>query len=326
MLSFRHHHLAAILEALQRWSDAAAAGEVLEFRVPNPDLGRGHPGGTLLEDPFDPQLGHFRHRSYRNWIDVAEILSCRMLTPIVESSSRIVLRFERLPLADKSPANEDAAAKESLEQERYGAHSAFYGIQKLEEPHFYQDLCTAYQRVRAESAQRVLDLGVHRGDELLPLAKLWEQNPKTPRYCLGIDHCPSAIAEARQRFCPESFEFRDQSLQEWLTGDEDPFDLLISIGTLQCRGVDGKSLFPGILRRYLKKGGAVILGFPNLRYLDGELRLGGKMRNFTEVEHSLVFKDVMFYRKLLQRRADRVVLTGRYYLFVTAWSVSRREG
>ena len=74
-----------------------------------------------------------------------------------------------------------------------------------------------------------------------------------------------------------------------------------------------------MLRKWLKPGGAVILGLPFVRYQNGEPRLGGKLKNYREPEHSLVFKDAMYYRTRLQSKCKRVTLTGSYYLFLTGW-------
>ena len=70
----------------------------------------------------------------------------------------------------------------------------------------------------------------------------------------------------------------------------------------------GKSLAPA---------GAIILGIPNCRYVDGELAHGARMRNFAQPELGLVIKDIAFYRKYLQQHHRQVFVTGKHYLFVT---------
>lgn len=289
-------------------------GSQLAFRVPDPDRG----SGLLPGQRWTYEGRSFRHRSYRNWLDLAEILHCRLLTPRPADPPWVQMRFEKLDAA--TPPTQKVEV-----QERYGRGSSFYAVQKLEEPCFLQDLQTAYERVDALNRRRVLDLGVHRGDELLPLQKLWASNPQTGRQCVGVDHCPSALEEAGQNLQDPAFSFLCDDISHYEAWNFDPFDLIVSIGTLQCRGVEGKSIFPTLLRSLLAKNGAVILGFPYLRYIDGEIRQGGQMRNFSQSEHALVFKDLMFYRKLLLRRAERVTITGRYYLFLTAWSRTRRS-
>lgn len=311
-----HEPLAQIEAQLAQALRAIEPGQTLGFLVPDPELGSGRFSGQAWEHHGQ----RLRHRSYRNWIDLAETLHCRMVTPLPAQGPFVNMRFQKL-----NPSPDSPSLNGETIQERYGEQSSFFAIEKLEEPCFLSDLRCAYARVSAQHCDRVLDLGVHRGDELLPLQELWDQDPNATRTCVGVDHCASALSHARARFDPARFNFVCDDLRNYETWELDPFDLLISIGTLQCRGLRGKSLFPQILRRFLRKGGAVILGFPYLRYIDGEIRQGGKIRNFSQAEHALVFKDLMFYRKLLLRRSERVTITGRYYLFLTAWSGSRRN-
>lgn len=314
-LHFTDHRLVEIKSRLGSLLAARAAGECISFRVPDPELASGRLAGQL----WNHEGRSLRHRSYRNWIDLAESLHCRMVTPRPAASPFVDMRFQKLRTDEISPEQTLSLT------ERYGEQSEFYAIQKLEEPCFLQDLSSAYARVRAQHRRRVLDLGVHRGDELLPLQAMWAQHSPKDAHCIGVDHCESAIQHARSRFQDPKFRFECKDIGDYEKWDYAPFDLIISIGTLQCRNLQGKSTFPGLLRRFLAKDGAVILGFPYLRYIDGEIRQGGQMKNYSEAEHSLVYKDLMFYRKLLQRRATQTTITGRYYLFLSAWSNSRRD-
>jgi hypothetical protein len=61
----------------------------------------------------------------------------------------------------------------------------------------------------------------------------------------------------------------------------------------------------------------VIIGFPNCRYIDGEVEYGTRMKNFTQPELGLLFKDVAFYRKYLQQHHKQVFVTGKNYILVT---------
>lgn len=314
-LQFTDQRLIEIKSELGSQLAARAPGECISFRVPDPELASGRLAGQL----WNHQGELLRHRSYRNWIDLAESLHCRMVTPRPAPPPFIDMRFQKLRPTVTSADHELPLS------ERYGEQSEFYAIQKLEEPCFLEDLSTAYARVGAAQRRRVLDLGVHRGDELLPLQAMWAQQSPKDALCIGIDHCETAIQHARSRFDDPRFRFECEDIRDYTTWDLAPFDLIISIGTLQCRNLQGKSIFPGLLRQFLAKGGAVILGFPYLRYVDGEIRQGGQLKNYSEAEHSLVYKDLMFYRKFLQRRAEQTTVTGRYYLFLSAWSNSRRD-
>ena len=86
---------------------------------------------------------------------------------------------------------------------------------------------------------------------------------------------------------------------------------------MQSPAVDDRALLRRIVQDHLTPAGAVILGLPNCRYLDGELVHGARMKNFRQPELGLVVKDVAFYRKYLQQHGRQVFVTGHHTLFVT---------
>jgi len=96
------------------------------------------------------------------------------------------------------------------------------------------------------------------------------------------------------------------------------FELVIAIGMLQSGELDDRALLRRLVQDHLAPAGAVILGVPNCRYVDGEISFGARMRNFSQPELGLVIKDIAFYRKYLQQHHRKVFVTGRNYLFVTA--------
>jgi hypothetical protein len=73
-----------------------------------------------------------------------------------------------------------------------------------------------------------------------------------------------------------------------------------------------------IYQNHLENGGAIILGFPNCRWIDGEMIYGAKAPNYSFSELSLVLKDIHFCKKYLQQKKYRVVITGKDYLFLSA--------
>jgi len=101
----------------------------------------------------------------------------------------------------------------------------------------------------------------------------------------------------------------------------DSYDLIISIGTLQSSGINFNEKFMEIVQNYLKKDGAMILGFPNCRWYDNEMVYGAKAKNYSFSEMSLLYKDVMFCKKYLQQKKFRVTITGKDYIFITATSI-----
>ena len=100
------------------------------------------------------------------------------------------------------------------------------------------------------------------------------------------------------------------------------FDLIVSIGTLQSPGINMKPFLMHLVQNYLEPGGALILGFPNCRWIDGEMLYGAKAPNYPFSEQSLLYNDVMFCKKYLQQHKFRVTLTGKQYLFLTATKIA----
>jgi len=101
------------------------------------------------------------------------------------------------------------------------------------------------------------------------------------------------------------------------------FDLIISIGTLQSSNLEFNPLFMSIVQNQLKKDGAMILGFPNCRWLDGEMIYGARVKNYPFSEMGLLYKDVIFCKKYLQQKKFRVTITGKDYIFLTATSIRK---
>ena len=295
-MMFRHESLLEILA----WIEArAAAGDELAFEVLDPDLGRGHYAGEHVEHAGEAYV----HRPLRVWVDLAERLGLRLRTPRLRGHL-LALQFEPLdPAARLRGDAEDAT-------ERYGASSSFARVRKLEEPGFVIDLRDALARAALPATPRVLDLGVNTGDELALIGG----SVPAARF-VGIDHSASAIAVARARFPAAELHVADLSNLGALGLGR--FDLVVSIGTLQSPGIDDREVVRRVVQDHLAPGGSVIFGFPNCRYVDGELEHGTRMKNFRQPELGLLVKDVAFYRKYLQQHGRRVFVTGKHYVFVT---------
>ena len=169
--------------------------------------------------------------------------------------------------------------------------------------------------VAATKPAMLWDLGCNTGDEIALVLALTPTLRSATH--VGIDHSESAIAAARERFAGASnvvFHVADVNAPIALGR----FDLVISIGTLQSAGIDDRGLLRRIVQDYLSPHGAVIIGMPNCRYIDGEVEYGARMKNFRQPELGLVIKDIAFYRKYLQQHHKRVFVTGKHYLLVTA--------
>lgn len=273
-------------------AEILARGEVAEIVVADPDHGAGMYAGEALGDSI--------HRPWRVWVELADRLGARLGTPRL-ADGEVALRFE--PLArDRVPERGEG-------RETYGTASGFARIHKLEDPGFILDLREALDRAELPAAPRVLAVGCNTGDELAIVYAAAGDARVT-----GVDHSESAIVEARTRWPAATFHVADVTQPLGLGR----FELVIALGMLQSGELDDRALLRRLVQDHLSPAGAVILGVPNCRYVDGEISFGARMRNFSQPELGLVIKDIAFYRKYLQQHHRKVFVTGRNYLFVTA--------
>ena len=275
--------LVAIVAELRAALDAGA--DQIELIVADPDRGRGRFAGERVVVDGQPHV----HRPWRVWVDLAERLELRLLTPRPRDDGRLLLTFERLaPRADRRDWAVDAEADP---REKYGARSAYARIAKAEDPGF------------------VLDLGCNDGEVLELIAALLGADRAAT--LVGVDHSPSAIAAARARLPGQRLLELDLNQ---LCADPHAhalgrFDLVVALNTLHSPGVDERAL----------------LGLPNCTYRDGEQLFGARTLNITrQAELSLLVKRVAYYRRYLHKRTKRVFVTGKYYVLVTA--VCERRG
>jgi SAM-dependent methyltransferase len=274
------------LVEIVRWIESAPE---LRFCALDPDRG----AGSFAGEPVDG----FVHRPWRVWIDLAERMGLRMLTPRPAEPPLVELRFERLG-ARWEPAGEG--------RERYGAGSGFERIHKLEDPGFVIDLDEALARVALAPGASVLDLGCNTGDVLTRMP--------VGAQLVGVDHSGSALEIARQRLPDATFVEADVAQLPPLPR----FDLVVSIGLLQSGALDDRALVRHVVQELLAPAGAVIFGWPNCRYVGGEVEYGARVKNLRDPELGLVVKDIAFYRKYLSQHRRRVFVTGKHYLLVTA--------
>ncbi len=238
-------------------------------------------------------------------------MNLRLTTPRLRTDGLLHLTLQAL---DASSTWEASAPPEA--SEKYGVRSGYQRITKREDPSMVLDLADALQRCALPPRPRVLDLGVNTGDELELMLELCPELAAAT--FVGIDHCASALAEARARLDDPRHRFIEADLGALPGLALDPFDLVVSIGTLHSPGIDDRELLRHVVQRRLTPGGCLILGIPNCRYLDGEVLYGARMKNFHQPELSLMIKNVAFYRRYLQQHRRRVFVTGKHYVLVTA--------
>jgi len=283
----------------------------VSFNVLNPDLGEVYAGHNLV---IDGQT--YIYRGYKAWMDLAELLMCKMLTPKESAYPLVTLTYKKLEIKDSF----HLSSKENKE-EKYGINSHFSQIHKMEEPAFFYYYQQALYNVCLEKKKRVLNLGVNRGDEFEIIKNTLDSKTYASMEFVGIDHSKSAIEYAKSIFTEENVTFHAEDINALDSLELGCFDLLISIGTLQSPSINFKPFFMSLVQNYLEKGAAIILGFPNSRWVGGEMIYGAKAPNYVMSEQSLLYNDVMFCKKYLQQKKFRVTITGKQYVFLTATKI-----
>ena len=283
----------------------------ISFNVLNPDLGEGH-AGNLIQINDKPYI----YRSYKTWTDLCELLLCKMLTPKESTYPYITLTFQKL-----ETKNSFHLDTQSPKEEKYGVDSQFSQIQKMEEPAFLYYYNQALDNVKIEERTRILNLGINTGDEFQVIKNKLDTNTYKQLKLLGIDHSQSAIEYASTKFTEDNVTFHAHDINNLEDLDLGRFNLLISIGTLQSPSINFKPFFMNLVQSYLEKDAAIILGFPNSRWIGGEMIYGAKAPNYAMSEQSLLYNDVIFCKKYLQQKKFRVTITGKQYVFLTATKI-----
>lgn len=249
---------------------------------------------------------------YKSFIDLAQLFFMKFLTPIKKEYTTL-LRFQKLHV--KSSFHQD----KGVGVEKYGTGSMFFTIDKTKEFGFLYYYQKALEFTDIKSKKRVLNLGINRGDEFAVIKELLTCKEFKEIEFVGIDYSASAIEYAKEEFKEHqniNFFCHDiNKLEELKLGR---FDLIVSIGTLQSSGMEFNAAFMSIYQNYLSQSGAMVLGFPNCRWIDGEMIYGAKAPNYSFSELGLVIKDIHFCKKYLQQKKYRAVITGKDYLFLSA--------
>lgn len=248
---------------------------------------------------------------YKAFVDLAQIFYMKMLTPQVKDEDSTILRFLKLHL-------DTSFHKAHQSSEKYGVESEFFKIDKTAQFSFLYYYRQALKFINIEEKKRVLNLGINKGDEFHVIKEILTCKEFEVKEFVGIDYSNTAIEYAKEHFPYENTKFIAHDINRLDELQLEKFDLIISIGTLQSSNINFNAMFMNIYQNYLEKGGSLILGFPNCRWIDGEMIYGAKAPNYPFPEMSLVLKDIHFCKKYLQQKKYRVVITGKDYLFLTA--------
>ncbi len=312
MLTFTYQTMTQITKILQNTLNTRQPKETIEFKVLNPDTASSLYNGNVVTCNGIEHI----YRGYKSWMDLAHLLKCRMLTPKIVDEYYIVMCYEKLD--EESSFHKNITDKE----EKYGKGSIFGQIHKNEEASFIYSYIQALQNVHVNKRVRILNLGVNSGDEFEAI-KAYAENFNDLEL-VGIDYCESAIAAAKEKFKNiPNISLHVTDINELNSLNLGEFDLIISIGTLQSSNLEYNKLLMSIVQNQLKKEGAMILGFPNCRWVDGEMIYGARVKNYAFSEMGLLYKDVIFAKKYLQQKRFRVTVTGKDYIFLTATSIRK---
>lgn len=303
-MTFTTQTMQEILPLLQKHLSIEST---ISFHVLHPDRAEGYAGTVITLDNTT-----YIYRSFKTWMDLAELLHCKMSLP-TEEGNTISITYTKL--------STDSFHSDSKDVEKYGTDSHFAQIHKMEEPAFIYYYTQALHNVKVAQRKKILNLGINRGDEFEVIRNLLDIKAYKNLKLTGIDHSKSAIEYARTDFSEGNATFYEEDINTIDSLGLEEFDLLISIGTLQSPSIDFKPFFMKLVQEYLSSDAAIILGFPNSRWIGGEMVYGAKAPNYAMSEMSLLFNDIIFCKKYLQQKKYRVTITGKHYLFLTATKI-----
>lgn len=290
MIRFENETLFTILELLKKELLTLEPNDILDIVVQTDDI--------------------------KKWVEIAQIFHCKLLMPKQLDETNVQLQFQKL-----DHSHSFHGVNSDIEQ-KYGIHSQFSLIQKNDEPSFLYYFLQALENVNIEKRIRILNLGINSGEEF-EVIKNSSKNFSSLEL-IGIDYCQSAINEANEKFKNDSnVKCICHDINELQSLELGKFDLIISIGTLQSSSLEFKPLFMSIVQNFLKKDGAMILGFPNCRWIDNTMVYGAKAPNYKFSEMGILFNDAIFCKKYLQQKKFRVMLTGKDYIFLSATSIRK---
>jgi len=216
----------------------------LSFEVPNPD--------------------HDANRSFKAWVDLAELHFCKLLTPKAIDNDFIELTFQKL---NQNSSFHSVNIEDK--QEKYGTDSLFFDINKNEHPTFLHAYKKALEAVKIEKRKEILNLGINKGDEFELIQQLIEPETFDTINFYGIDHSKSALEHAKTRFPKENVQFFQHDINQLSELNLPKVDLIVIIGTLQSPSINYKPFLMSLVQEQLTKDGALILVFPNSRWIDG---------------------------------------------------------
>ena len=259
------------------------------------------------------EINYYEELGIKAFIDLAQIYKMKLVL-INQKNKGVELSFKKL--------NENSSFhKEKQSSEKYGVDSDFFKIDKISQFSFLYYYQEALNFCDIKSKNKILNIGINKGDEFEVIKNMISKEEFNTKELVGIDYSKTIIKYAQDKF-PQAkmIEANINKLQDINIGR---FDMIISIGTLQSSNINFNPIFMSLYQNYLNDNGAIILGFPNCRWIEGEMIYGAKVPNYNFSEMGQVLKDIHFCKKYLQQKGYRVVITGKDYLFLSARKVIR---
>jgi len=249
---------------------------------------------------------------YKSWIDISALYYFKFLTPTIKDDNTIILNFQKLNQINSFHNNKDNTT------EKYGIDSEFFNIDKSSQTSFLYHYIKALEFINIKDRKTILNIGVNKGDEFQIIKDILNNEEFKSKYFIGIDYSKTAIEYAKKTLPYKNISFLSEDINNIDSLNIQKSDLIISIGTLQSVNIDFKKTFMNLYQNYLNGNGAIILAFPNCRWIDKQMIYGAKVPHYNFSEMSTVIKDIYFCKKYLQQKKFRVTITGKDYIFLTA--------
>ena len=100
----------SMYEIIEYFENTLFDKDIVSFEVLNPDICVNKYSGTTINSDEE-----YIYRSYKSWTDLAELMFCKMLTPIITSKYTVVLNFKKIDVETSFHKDEN-----SSNHEKYG--------------------------------------------------------------------------------------------------------------------------------------------------------------------------------------------------------------
>ena len=148
MLKFTNEELYEIINILEEKLKLLSLEDILEIEVLNPDIASSKYAGSIINVEDTPYV----YRGYKSWVDLSEILFCKMLTPLYVDEKTIKIRFKKLN------TNDSFHRSGTCKEEKYGVDSIFSNIHKNEEAAFLAPYMKALKNVDVNKRLKILKI------------------------------------------------------------------------------------------------------------------------------------------------------------------------